>query len=368
MVMFARDLRVLLAGGGTGGHLYPAVAAMERLRARRPDTRFLLHVTGRASESRLPLPDFVRCEVVDSPRPGPGLRRRATFPARLARAVAIAGASLRRFRPAVTVGLGGYGSVATVLAARALGAPVVLLEQNAVPGRANRALAPMVRAVSVAFEEAAEVFSRRARMTGNPVRDSILDRTPDPARFGLEPGRPTLGVVGGSLGARALNLVVEAGLPALAREGIQLLHLCGPEDREHLERAAAEAGVRARVLPFLEDMGAFYATADVVLGRAGGTTVAELAAAGRPSVLVPLGIHADGHQHRNATALARVGGSVVVEEVELNRHGLEGLVIPVLRDARRLERMAAAARGFGRPEAAEAVADLVLEVARGGGR
>jgi len=363
MVTFAKGIRIVLAGGGTGGHLFPAVAVMQTLRRLRPGSRFMLHTTGRASEARLPIPDFVEREVIASPRPGPGLTDRALFPGRLARAVSDAARSLRRFRPDCVIGLGGYGSVATVLAARTLRRPVVLLEQNAVPGKANRTLAPWARAVGVAFDEAAARFPRQGRMTGNPIRASISHRVRDAAGFGLAAGPPVLGVVGGSLGARALNEAVLAGADRLAAAGAQLLHITGPDDHAEVESACARAGVRACVRPFVEDMGAFYATADVVLGRAGGTTVAELAAAGTPAVLVPLRLHADAHQRRNAEALVAAGGAIVVEQGDLLAGGLERHVLPLLLDGARLARMSVALRAVARPGAAADVAKLVLTVA-----
>jgi UDP-N-acetylglucosamine--N-acetylmuramyl-(pentapeptide) pyrophosphoryl-undecaprenol N-acetylglucosamine transferase len=341
---------------------------IERLRRRRPGSRFLLHTTGRASEARLPVPAFVEREVVASPRPGPGLADRAWFPGRFARAVDAAGRSLRHFRPHGVIGLGGYGSVATVVAARAQRVPVVLLEQNAVPGKANRALAPWARAVGVAFDEAAGVFRSRACLTGNPVRTGIAGRVRDAERFGLEAAPPVLGIVGGSLGARALNWAAAAGAGELAAAGIQVVHLAGAEGREEVERAYARAGVRACVRAFERDMGAFYATADLVLGRAGGTTVAELAATGTPAVLVPLRLHAYGHQRRNAEALVAEGGAIAVEEGDLLAGGLRRHVLPLLRDPARLARMAGALRGVGRPEAADAVADLVVSVVGEGRR
>jgi UDP-N-acetylglucosamine--N-acetylmuramyl-(pentapeptide) pyrophosphoryl-undecaprenol N-acetylglucosamine transferase len=368
MVTFASGVRVAFAGGGTGGHLFPAVAVMERIRRRHPGSRFLLHTTGRASERALPVPDFVEREVVASPRPGPGFRGRALFPGRLARALAGAGRSLRRFRPDCVVGLGGYGSVASVLAAHALRRPVVLLEQNAIPGRANRALARCSRAVGVAFNEAAASFPGRARMTGNPVRASIPGRARRPEVFGLDPARPVLGLVGGSLGASILNRAVIDGADALSEAGVQLLAATGFDDREAVTGACERAGVRACVLPFVEDMGAFYAVADVVLARAGGTTVAELAAAGTPAVLVPLTIHADGHQARNALALAAIGGALVTDEMSLTVRGLGREVLPLLHDGHRLARMVVALRRYSRPAATDAVADLVLQVAREGVR
>jgi UDP-N-acetylglucosamine--N-acetylmuramyl-(pentapeptide) pyrophosphoryl-undecaprenol N-acetylglucosamine transferase len=368
MVTFARGVRIAFAGGGTGGHLFPAVAVMERIRRRHPGSRFLLHATGRPSERSLPVPGFVEREVVASPRPGPGFRGRAMFPGRLARAIGGASRSLRVFRPDCVVGLGGYGSVASVLAAHALRRPVVLLEQNAVPGRANRALARCSRAVGVAFSEAASSFPGRARMTGNPVRASIPGRARRPETFGLDASSPVLGVVGGSLGASILNRAIIDAAEDLAAAGVQLLCATGPADRCAVARACERAGVRACVLPFVEDMGAFYAVSDVVLARAGGTTVAELAAAGTPSVLVPLMIHADGHQVRNARAVAAVGGAIVTDEMSLSLRGIAREVLPILRDGHRLARMVLSLRRFARPEATDAVADLVLQIAREGAR
>ena len=370
-----RTPRIAIAGGGTGGHLFPALAAVERIRERSPCARFLFHATPRdaamaGGPARAAGGAGIDLEVIDAPRIDGRSADRALFPLRFARAVVAALRSHRRFRPDCVIGLGGYGSVPSILAAKLLGRPVVLLEQNAVPGKANRALARLADAVGVAFAEAAAPFGARAELTGNPVRRSLLGRTPDHAAFGLDPARPVLAVVGGSLGARALNRAMAAEAPEIARRGIQVIHTTGAGDAAEVRAAYAAAGVAAFVAPFVADMGAVWATADLALCRAGGTTVAELAATRLPAVLVPLTIHADRHQVRNAESRVIRGGAVLLRECALDPESIRRAVLDRVEDPRALERMS---RAYGRDQqrgddAADRVAGLCLRVASGGRR
>jgi UDP-N-acetylglucosamine--N-acetylmuramyl-(pentapeptide) pyrophosphoryl-undecaprenol N-acetylglucosamine transferase len=347
---------VLFAGGGTGGHLLPGAAAAERLAALCPGATLLFATTDRDEGSawagaaggceRLPL---------SSPRlpRGPGGVPR--FLAGFASSVAGSIREIRRRRVDAVVGLGGYGSVGPSLAALATGRPVVALEANVVPGAANRLLVRLGATAAVSFEETAEGLPRaRAVHTGNPLRAGVLGKRRDPGLFGLDGGRPILAVVGGSLGARGLNGRVAAALPLLAREGVQLLWVTGRDDAAAMEGAARAAGVRAAVLPFTGAMEAVYGTADLLLARSGGGTVAEVAALGVPAVFVPYPHHADRQQALNA-------GALLVEEADLGPASFEAVVLPLLRDAGERERMSAAALRCGRPDAAQRVARLVLE-------
>ncbi len=352
---------VLFAGGGTGGHLLPGVAAAERLRELAPSARVLFATTDRdeagawglsAEEDRLP---------VASPRLPRGAREVPRFVARFASSLTGSLGALRRIGVDAVVGLGGYGSVGPALAALATGRTAVVLEANVVPGSANRLLARFGATAAVSFEETARLLpARRSVHTGNPLRASVLRKRRDPGFFGLDGATPILAVVGGSLGARGLNARVAAALPALASAGAQLLWVTGPEDAAAMEEAARRAGVRAAVLPFCRDMAALYGTADVLLARAGGGTVAEVAVLGVPSVFVPYPHHADRQQARNAGVLAAGGAARVVEEADLSESRFREVVLPLLRDAGERERMAAAALSFGRPDAADSVARLLL--------
>jgi len=354
---------VLFAGGGTGGHLLPGVAAAERIRALAPGARVLFASTGRdaagpwgaaAPGDRLPLA---------SPRLPRGAGEVGGFLAALASSVGGSVRALHRHRVDGVVGLGGYGSVGPALAALATGRPAVVLEANVVPGAANRLLARLGATAAVSFEETGALLPRdRAVHTGNPLRSAVLLKRRDPALFGLRPDRPVLAVVGGSLGAKGLNGRVAAALPRIAAAGAQLLWAAGSEEEAGALRAAARAaGAHAAVMGFCSDMGALYGTADLLVARAGGGTVAEAAALGVPAIFVPYPHHDDRQQHRNAESLARRGAARVVEEADLTPERFGAEVLGLLADAAERDRMARAAAACGRPDAADRVARLVLE-------
>ncbi len=363
---------VLLAGGGTGGHLFPGVAVADELRRLAPGARVLLACTARDENAAHGA--ACRLEMVDvrSPRATGGLML-PVFGIRLSAAVARSLAVLREHRPHVVIGLGGYGSVAPALAARLVGTPVILLEQNAVPGRATRLLSRFARSVAASLPGlAAHGIGCPAPVTGNPVRPSVLATRLAHADFGLVPDVPVLGVLGGSLGARGLNRAFEAGLPALVaalrdpaarRAPIQVLHATGDAaEALRLEQVYADLRVNACVRPFYEDMAAVYGTADALLCRSGGTTIAEITAIGLPSVLIPYPHHPDRHQFQNARELVASGAATVVEESELTPERLAAEVGPLIANPLVRSLRAREARRLGRPDAAQRVAELVLDV------
>lgn len=351
----------LFAGAGSGGHWVPGgtvAAALVRagggsifLAGPRPTEKLCL---ARAPGRVVPFRGL--------PARGGG-RHRLLFLGRLPALTWRCMAQLRRTGALGVVGLGGYGAVPAGLAARALGRPLVLLEQNVLPGRATRLLAPLAWAVCCAFRETAARLPRGC-WTGNPVPPpETIPRALAARRFGLAPDRLTVLVVGGSQGAVGLNRAVLAAAPALVRRRreVQILHAAGPAARE-VAAGYARLGLRARVLPFVEDMPRAYALADLVVSRAGGTTLAELAAWGLGAVLVPCPHHADGHQRANARAFARAGAALVVEEAEGG--GRLGRLLAALVDVpERRERLGRAARRLARPGATAAVVAVLAAAA-----
>jgi len=354
-------VRVVIAGGGTGGHLYPGLALAAALAARGAEPTFV-GTAGGIEARAVPAAGWPLRLVPGRQVRGGGLLRAAAGLAALARAVVAARAILADVRPALVVGVGGYASVATVLAARLGGRPVVLLEQNVIPGAANRLLGRLAHRICVGFAEAAAWFpAGRAVHTGNPVRADVLA-----ARDALPPGRPDgrlgLLVFGGSAGAHRLN---EATVAALRLRGARtpafdVVHQTGTADLDAVRAAYASAGIAARVAPFLDDMGAAYAAADVVVGRAGAMTCSELGVVGRPAILVPYPYAADDHQRRNAETLVAAGAAELIPDRDLDGRRLAAALDALAADAPRRARMAAAARAFGRPDAAERVADACL--------
>lgn len=358
---------VMIAAGGTGGHVFPALAVAEELHRRQVPVVWL--GTRYGLEGRV-IPDAPGVEPVwleMRAARGKGVAGALRTPLRLARAVAVALRAVRRHRPRVVLGLGGYVAAPAGVAALLTRTPLVLHEQNAFAGMANRVLAPRASAVLTGFPEAS--FGRRrvtSRWVGNPVREALA-RMPAPATRGVgDPQRPLhVLILGGSQGAQALNRHVPralAGLPAERRP--QVLHQTGEATYDEAVAAYRAAGIDdADLRPFIDDMAAAYGWADLVVARAGALTVAELEAVGLGAVLVPLPWAADDHQMRNAEALAGAGAADVLSQADLEDGGLLGLLSARTDDPRRCLRMAEAARRRARPEAARTVADVCLEYA-----
>lgn len=291
------------------------------------------------------------------------------FLAPMARALRRAAARIRGFRPDVVVGVGGYGTVPPVLAARALGVPYVLLEQNVRPGRANRFLAAGARRIYVQWAEAKAAFpgcGPRVRVTGSPLRRGMrrVDRAEALRRFGLEEGRPTVAVVGGSQGAEALNRGVLAGLEGTA-DRIQLIHVTGAGRAEAVRAAYRERGARAVVCEFVADMDRLYSAADLVISRAGAMAIAEMAALEVPAVLVPIARSAGDHQRENARAAARTGGAIYLEEEECLRGGLAPILRRLVSGEPLFDNMRRRLRALARPEAARAILEDLGELLGG---
>jgi UDP-N-acetylglucosamine--N-acetylmuramyl-(pentapeptide) pyrophosphoryl-undecaprenol N-acetylglucosamine transferase len=343
---------VLVAGGGTGGHLYPGLAVAEALAARGRRVEFVGTATG--IEARVvPASGFPIHVLPGRQLRGGGLVRAARGGASLLHGVGRALLVLRRLRPGLVVGVGGYASVATVVAARIRRVPTLLLEQNVIPGAATRLLARLGPRVCVGFAATVDRFPPGLAVhTGNPVRTRVIE-TPRMRR-----DRLGLLVVGGSGGAHHLNTAMVAAAERVADvfRAVDVRHQTGPADAAATREGYARLGVAARVEPFIDDMGAAYAGADVVVARAGAMTCAELTALGLPSILVPYPFAADDHQRHNAEVLARGGAAEVVLDHELDGDRLAAALARLVRDDAHRARMAAAARAMGRPEAAERVA------------
>lgn len=365
-------MRVVIAAGGTAGHVFPGVALAERLRDRGADVLFVGRSDGQ--EARL-VPDAGFPLATVEARP---FVRRVSLAALRAPLSAVRAAGRARGllrRADVAVGMGGYTSVPLALAALRERTPLVLHEQNAVPGLANRLGARWARSVALSFDEASRWLPRTARVvvTGNPVRSSILkvrgareDLAEEAAReLDLDRGRRTVAIFGGSQGAVHLNTATLGALRLLGdRPDLQVILLTGSAHAEEVARrmpATSELVIRAR--PFAERMELVYALTDLVVSRAGAGTVAEITACGLPALLVPYPYATGRHQEANARALARAGGASVLMDDELDPRTLAERIDGLL-DPERLAAMAKMSQAFGRPEAAESLADLVLKQRR----
>ncbi len=362
-------LSVVLAGGGTGGHIEPMLALADALRRRGDDAVAPITCLGtaRGMETRL-VPargyDLRLIPPVPLPRrPTPDLLR---VPGRLRRAVADARAVLDEVAADVVVGFGGYVALPAYLAARRRGTPVVVHEQNALPGLANRIGARIAVRVAVTVPGTP---LRGGEHVGMPLRTAIgsLDRAarrPEArAAFGLDPERPTLLVFGGSQGAASLNRAAVAAAGALGAAGIQVLHARGPKNTDVPVPARPPGSPPYVAVDYLERMDLAYAAADLALCRAGAVTVAELSAVGLPAAFVPLPI-GNGEQRRNALPVVQAGGGLLVEDSELSGAWIETILVPLLEDPGALDGLARHAAAAGVADADERLASIVVEVGR----
>lgn len=362
----SRPTRILIMAGGTGGHVFPALAVADALRDRQVEVLWL--GTREGLEARVVPQAGYPLRVLDvQGLRGTGLARWLAAPFRLALALVQALRILGRERPHAVLGMGGFVTGPAGLAAWLTRRPLLIHEQNAVAGLTNRLLAPLAVRVMEAFPGA--LGRKRAPVhTGNPVRDAIAG-LPDPAqRLAGRHGPLRLLVVGGSLGAAALNERVPQAVAALAAgQRPEIRHQTGPRHIEAALAAYRSAGVEARVEPFIEDMAEAYGWADLVLCRAGALTVAELAAAGVAAILVPFPHAVDDHQTRNAEYLVKGGAAELVQQSELSPEVLRARLETYLgpQGRARLLNMAQQARALARPEATRAVAQACMEVAHG---
>ncbi|OIP09413.1 MAG: undecaprenyldiphospho-muramoylpentapeptide beta-N-acetylglucosaminyltransferase [Betaproteobacteria bacterium CG2_30_68_42] len=349
---------MMIMAGGTGGHIFPGLAVADY--AAGQGWRVVWMGNPEGMEGRLvPERGYELARVRFSGLRGKGLARALWLPVALLRAFWQAFRALGRVRPQVVLGMGGYVSFPGGMMAVLRGVPLVVHEQNSVAGLANRVLAKLAARRLCGFPGTLE----GSQWTGNPVRDAIAAIAPPAERYARRSGPLRLLVVGGSLGAQALNETVPAALALLpAAERPRVVHQSGARNLEALRRAYAQAGVEAEALAFIEDMGARYAAADLVISRAGALTIAELAAAGLPAVLVPFPHAVDDHQTGNARFLDRVGAAFLLPQAELSPASLAALLSGL--DRARLAQMAEKARALARPDAAGAVAQACMELAR----
>jgi UDP-N-acetylglucosamine--N-acetylmuramyl-(pentapeptide) pyrophosphoryl-undecaprenol N-acetylglucosamine transferase len=353
-------MRAILAGGGTGGHVIPALAIAQELQ-RRYQAEVLFIGTARGLENRLvPAAGFPLQLVKVGALNRVSMATRIRTALDLPRAIFTAAGMLNEFHPDVVIGVGGYASGPAMLAAILKHTPTLAFEPNLVPGFANRMVARFVSAAAVHFEQTAEHF-RNAVVTGVPVRPAFFQIP----KKRYSPGSPTLLVFGGSQGARAINQAVIRSLPELVRRlpGLHVIHQTGEREYNEVQAAYAGIGISAEVHKFIDDMPAFFARADLVLCRSGASTVAEIAAAGKPAIFVPFPRAADDHQRRNAEAMEQVNAAVVLEETRLDEVWLVDTVEALLADPARLGKMSDAARAMAHPDAAKEIAELAAKVA-----
>jgi UDP-N-acetylglucosamine--N-acetylmuramyl-(pentapeptide) pyrophosphoryl-undecaprenol N-acetylglucosamine transferase len=367
-------VRAIIAGGGTGGHVFPGIAVASALHDRGAQVLFVGTARG-LEATAVPSAGFTFQTIPARQVRGGGITRAVAGAVMALWAIVAALRIIVRFRPRIVVGVGGYASAPMVVAAWLARVPTVLLEQNVIPGATNRLLGRFARRVCVSFPETATSFAgTRVVCTGNPVRAAVLTAARDRAACAEGPNRSgalTVLVVGGSAGAHHLNVEVVKAIERLAPPAgtLRIHHQTGAADAESTRTQYAAAGVDADVQAFFSDMADLYAVADVAVCRAGATTIAELLTVGVPAILVPYPYAADDHQRRNAEAVTAVGAGVLILDRELSGEGLAETLAALLADASRRSQMAAAARSLARPEAAQLVAEecVAMVAAHGGG-
>lgn len=358
---------VLIAGGGTGGHVFPMVAVGDAVRALDPSARVVYVGTARGIEVRVMRErgdDLVLMDI--APLRGGGLGGFVKGMARAAGSLPDARSLIKKLAPSVVLSVGGYAGGPIALAARVAGVPVTMLEPNSVLGLSNRLLTPFVERAYVAFPEA-ERFLRPSvvRRTGVPLRRAFA-----PSPYAARVGEMEILVLGGSQGATALNEVVPRAIAAAVTEGAQLrvTHQTG-KDREADVRALYDrlGLAETRVIPFIDDVAAALASADLVIERSGASSLSELCAVGRASILIPYPFAADNHQYKNAKSLERSGASIAISQDEATPARISAELVALAQNPSRRARMADAARALGRPDAARDVARDLLDLARSRG-
>jgi UDP-N-acetylglucosamine--N-acetylmuramyl-(pentapeptide) pyrophosphoryl-undecaprenol N-acetylglucosamine transferase len=359
-------VRIVIAGGGTGGHLYPGIAVAREVLRRDPAAIVTFAGTARGIESRVIPKEGFELDVLRSA----GLK--GTSPAARLRGLALlplsgidAWSIVSRRAPQLVIGVGGYSSGPVVATAIARRIPTMLLEQNAIPGFTNRTLARYVSAAAVTFASTVGYFGRRGFVAGNPVRPEFFSSVPSvPRGSHAAGGPPRVLIFGGSQGSHAINVAMVEAAPRVAARhgGVAITHQTGERDLEFVRDGYKRAGIAARVEPFLFAMDREVTSADLVICRAGATTIAELAAAGRPSILVPLPTAADDHQRKNAEVLRDAGAAELIEQKELTGERLANRIASLIDSPVTLQSMGAAARSLARPDAARVIVDRALEL------
>ncbi len=361
-------LRLLITGGGTGGHLFPAVAAAQALMATMPRSKVLFVGTKRALDAKnLERYGFAHCAITSYGLKGKNLIQLLKALVILPYSICQALVHIWRFKPDVVLGVGGYVTGPVILAAKLLGVAAVIHEQNSVPGMANKKLAKLVDKICVSLPGSETLFPpQKTVLTGNPVRQDLLALAAE--EKDVDPEKVTLLVLGGSLGARAVNeLIVEAfcGANREALAGLKLIHQTGQADFASVKSRYEEAGRQDVVVaPFFDDMAAVYKEADFLVSRAGATTLTEVAALGKPVILIPYPYAADNHQMKNGIYYVQGGGAVLYEEKDLDASLLAETIAALATSGEKRQAMAARIRSLAMPDAAKRIVAVCLEAVR----
>ncbi|MBR1484334.1 MAG: undecaprenyldiphospho-muramoylpentapeptide beta-N-acetylglucosaminyltransferase [Prevotella sp.] len=366
-----KELRIIISGGGTGGHIFPAVSIANAVRSLRPDAKILfVGAQGRMEMQRVPAAGY---EIKGLPISGfdrKNLLKNVSLPFKLLRSWAMAWSILRQFRPQVAVGVGGYASYPTLKVASWMNIPTLIQEQNSFAGKANIRLAKKAARCCVAFEGMERFFpANRIMLTGNPVRTQMLETTLTREQaigsLGLNPQRKTVLIVGGSLGARTLNEAVLSHLEAIAASGVQFIWQTGKYYHASIteELQTKEQPANLKVMDFITDMGAAYRAADLVISRAGASSVSEFCLIGKPVIMVPSPNVTEDHQTKNAMALVNKEAALIVSDADAKEQLID-LAIKTVQDDEKLSRLSVNVKKLALPDSAEIIAKEVIKLAK----
>ena len=362
-------MKLLIAGGGTGGHLFPGIAVAEEFTSLKETNEVLFVGTKNGLEGKI-LPEygwpvsFVTAEGIK----GKGFFKTVKGLFKMLWGGLQSIGIIHKFRPSTVLGVGGYAAVPAVMAGKLLGVSSAIHEQNAMPGLSNRLLGRFVNRVFLTYPESERFFpAEKVRVTGNPVRKSILKSFAEKEQSADSGKKFTLFIFGGSQGARRINDVLMEiffNSELTVNEDIKVIHQTGEADFERVKKCYEEMNIDAQVYPFIKDMASIYIEADLIICRAGATTIAELAALGKPSILIPYPYAAHKHQDINAEALVAVGGADMILESDLKGTNLATKVKRYMENREELKRMSSLALKAGRPRAREIIVDQLMELIR----
>lgn len=361
-------MKVIFAGGGTGGHLMAGLSTAEEILSRFDGAEIIFFGTDKKFEKRCVEQKGFQYRQLRAKKWGKTCKYIFAFIGTMFACIVESLFVMRKFNPDIVIGLGGYASVAPVIAARLLGIPSVLLEQNVIPGKANRFLARWADEVYCHWRGSIKWFNKGkvVRVTGTPIRKDILfsQRSRSAEKFGLSPSKKTLLITGGSQGAQAINEVILKCLPELEALSydLQIIHCTGEYGYEVAKAAYTQTKIDAFVCSFLDDMGAAFSMADIIVCRAGATTIAEITAIGIPAILIPYPHAADNHQYWNAMELASNGGGYLLQQLDLTAEKIVELVTDLFQNKEKYDSMKMFSKGMGIPSAAANVVDNICRV------
>lgn len=359
------SFRFIIAGGGTGGHLFPGIAIARELQARFENSRILFVVGRRRMESEI-LRDYgYRVASIDvEGLKGRGWEKGLNVLARLPKSLCQSASIIKATAPRIVLGMGGYSSGPMCVAARVMGIPTAIHEQNSYPGLTNRLLSRFVDRVFISFGESRRYLKAgKVLLTGNPVREELFQYNDTEHKY---PEKFTILVMGGSQGAKAINMAFIEALTILRSRGKnpEVVHQSGKTDYQRVVEDYTNRGIDVKTVPFIQDMAMAYGCADLVVSRAGATTIFELAALGKPSILIPYPYAANQHQDTNARSLVSIGGAEMIHQGELTGEGLAQVLMKYMDDRSRLQEMSKQVQKMGRRDAAKGIVNQLAEMMR----